>query len=242
LGKGWIKLFRQITDSWLWNSDEPFDRRSAWIDLLLLANHEEHKAVYKGEVITLKKGDVNRSLKWLGRRWHRSRWWVSSTLKLFQSDGMITINSTTHQTTVTIVKYGLFQDSPTTNQTANRTTDQTTNQTTSRQHTRMLKNVEECKEVCVEQTHTAPTIEDVLQAAPEMTQEEARRFIDYNSASGWRLEWRYALGRWLERSAAEEKEQKGQKRSNNRFDNFPERDYSSGDLEELERILNAKPI
>ena len=34
---GWIKLHRKIQECDLWSSeDEPFDRRSAWVDLLFL--------------------------------------------------------------------------------------------------------------------------------------------------------------------------------------------------------------
>lgn len=222
MGKGWIKLFRQITDSWLWNSDEPFDRRSAWIDLLLLANHEEHKAVYKGEVITMKKGDVNRSLKWLGQRWHRSRWWVSNTLKLFQSDGMITINTTTHQTTVTIVKYGLFQDLPTTNQATNRTTDQTTDQTTSRQHTRMIKNDKEWEEERGRNRprFVPPTLGEVSDYFWQIgCDSDPQQFIDYYEARGWKLSKGMMMSDW--KAAARSWKRRGNEKEN-RWGNDPD--------------------
>ena len=44
---GWVKIHRQIQDNAIWMSDEPFDSRSAWIDLILMANHED-KEVYQG--------------------------------------------------------------------------------------------------------------------------------------------------------------------------------------------------
>ena len=38
---GWFKVERAIQDHSIWKSREPFDRRSAWIDLILLANYKD---------------------------------------------------------------------------------------------------------------------------------------------------------------------------------------------------------
>ena len=233
MGNGWIKLFRQITDSWVWTSDEPFDRRSAWIDLLLLANHEEHKTVYKGDVITCKKGEVNRSIKWLGQRWHRSRWWVNTTLKLFEKDGMIKVNATTHQTTVTIVNYGKFQDSPTTNQTADQTTSRTTNQTTSHHHTRMIKNDKEGEEERGRNRprFSPPSLEDVTDYFWKIgCDSDPQQFIDYYEARGWKLskgmlmaDWKAAARSWKKRDNEKE----------NRWGNDPDqrKEYGRGEID-----------
>lgn len=227
MANGWIKLFRQITESWMWTSDEPFDRRSAWVDLLLLANHEDNKIVYKGEVIHCKRGQVNRSFKWLCQRWHRSRWWVTTTLKLFEKDGMITINATTHQTTVTLVNYDKFQDSPTTDQTTDQTTSHTTNQTTSRQHTRMYKNVKEREEIKRGRDRprfNPPSLEEVTDYFWKIESDsDPQQFIDYYSTRGWRLskglpmaDWKAAARSWKRRGAERTQEQA------NRWGNDPD--------------------
>lgn len=36
--KGWVKIHRAIEDSGIWQHKEPFDKRSAWIDLIMMAN------------------------------------------------------------------------------------------------------------------------------------------------------------------------------------------------------------
>ena len=43
LKDGWIKLHRRMLDSDIWKATKrkPFDKRSAWIDLLLRANHKK---------------------------------------------------------------------------------------------------------------------------------------------------------------------------------------------------------
>ena len=50
----------------------------------------------------------------------------------------------------------------------------------------------------------------------ELTEEEAQRFIDYNAALGWKMEWQYALKRWLDRHVEKQKEQE------NRWGNDPD--------------------
>lgn len=124
--EGWIRLSRSIQDHWLWE-DEPFDKARAWIDLLMLANYEDKKIAYKGEIITCKRGDVNLSLLYLADRWKWSTWKVRNFIDLLEKDEMITTNRTTHRTTITIVNYGFYQDLPTTKRTTKHTTDQTTN-------------------------------------------------------------------------------------------------------------------
>lgn len=111
MAEGWIKLSRQIQDSWLWKRTDTFDIRSAWIDLLMLANYEDKKVPYRGKIITCKRGDVNLSFTELGRRWNWNRKKVSRYIELLESDGMVTTNVTTNRTTITIVNYGKFQDS-----------------------------------------------------------------------------------------------------------------------------------
>ena len=73
--------------------------------------------------------------------------------------------------------------------------------------------------MCVE-THTIPTLDEVIGLAimlgQELTAEEAQRFIDYNAALGWKMEWQYALKRWLDRHIEKQKEQE------NRWGNDPD--------------------
>ena len=120
--EGFISLSRKIQEHWLWKR-YPFSYGQAWIDLLLLANYEDAKTTYKGEVIICKRGDVNFSIEYLAERWKWSRWKVRNFLTLLEKDEMVLVKATTHRTTVTIVNYGNYQFSPTTNHTTNHTTN-----------------------------------------------------------------------------------------------------------------------
>ena len=115
----YIKLDRAIADNWIW-SERPFSKGQAWIDLLLMANHKDHKLAYKGEVITCKRGEVNRSILYLAERWGWSREKVRNFLQTLERDGMATTKATTHRTTITIENYNKYQNDYTTNTTTNR--------------------------------------------------------------------------------------------------------------------------
>ena len=81
--QGWIKLHRQIMDNDLWNMPEPFDRRSAWIDLLMLMNHEPRAVPLRnGNIIYLEAGQHFTSMDTLAARWHWSRGKVIRYMKL----------------------------------------------------------------------------------------------------------------------------------------------------------------
>lgn len=137
--RGWIRLCRSIQDNWMWE-ETPFSKGQAWIDLLLLANHKDEKFAYKDTVVTGQRGTVYRSYLFLADRWGWSRDKVRRFMSQLESDGMVTTNATRHNTTITIVNYGKYQDFTTTNDTTNR--QQTDNRpTTDRQHTAIYNNV-----------------------------------------------------------------------------------------------------
>ena len=51
--KGYVPVYRSIQDHWLWTATkkQPFGKGQAWIDLLLLANHSDHKFLLGNEII-----------------------------------------------------------------------------------------------------------------------------------------------------------------------------------------------
>ena len=113
--KNFLPLNRSLLNHWLWK-DKPFSKGQAWVDLLLLANYEDKKMPYKGEVVTCKRGDVNISITELAKRWGWSRNSARRFLMLLESDGMVTVNATTHRTTITLEKYGFFNNPCATNE------------------------------------------------------------------------------------------------------------------------------
>lgn len=107
---GWIHLHRKIQECFLWEDDEPFDRRSAWIDLLLLANHEDKKTLFDGNAIVVKRGERITSVRILAERWKWSPKKVLNFLRLLESEKMIERKSDNKKTLLSIVNYDIYND------------------------------------------------------------------------------------------------------------------------------------
>ena len=146
---GYIKLHRQLMEHWLWD-DKPFSKGQAWIDLLLLATWKEAKELYKGKIVQRNPGEVSVSMLWLADRWcwHRDK--VARFLRLLDTDGMATTNTTTNGTTITIANWALYQnDTQPTQQPMQQVTQQPTQQPLGNRHNNHLahhKKVKESKE------------------------------------------------------------------------------------------------
>lgn len=123
--KGWIKVHRSLLESDIWQKDEPYDSRSAWLDLLMSANHEDRDIVFDYEVVKISRGQFITSIRKLAKRW---KWSAERTLKylrILERLEMIHRDSNTKRTLITIVNYDKYQDVPNadenTNENANRT-------------------------------------------------------------------------------------------------------------------------
>ena len=123
--KGWISLYRQITDSWLWE-DKPFSYGQAWIDMLLTANHEDNDILFEGEVINIPRGTFHTSILKLTYKYGWNRKKTTKFIDLLEKQKMVTTKRTTHGTTVTIVNYDKFQNLGTTICTSKDTAEGTT--------------------------------------------------------------------------------------------------------------------
>lgn len=107
--EGWISLYRRIQDCIIWCSDEPFDRRSAWIDLLLSANHRDKELIFDGKTITVTKGQLVTSVRNLASQWHWGKDKTLNYLRLLEKLGMITRTSDSRRTLITIENYCIYQ-------------------------------------------------------------------------------------------------------------------------------------
>lgn len=151
MSSGWIKLYRQLQDCWIWLDKEPFDKRSAWVDLLLTANHSDKKILFNGELITVKRGQILTSVRKLSAKWKWSVNKVYRFLKLLESDEMLQKESDKDRTLLTIINYSIFQCCEYTNENSNGNINGNTNEHTSETQTETPTNTptehkQECKE------------------------------------------------------------------------------------------------
>jgi len=147
MDKGWIKLYRQIQDNMLWTDSESFDRRSAWIDLILMANVQNKDIMYRGQTIKIKRGQVYTSVRKLADRWHWSRDKVNRFIKTLIKAHMVEHDTRTQSATLlTIVKYGDYQNRTDANKSTNKSTDKDTDKDTDESLLKNIKNDKEIKE------------------------------------------------------------------------------------------------
>lgn len=107
--EGWILLHRKIQDCDIWANNQPFDMRSAWVDLLLLANHRDAETIFDYTPLTIKRGQYLTSVRKLGARWSWSKNRTLKFLHMLESLGMIERESNNQRTLITIVKYSDYQ-------------------------------------------------------------------------------------------------------------------------------------
>lgn len=107
--KGWISIHRQLQEHWLWKSKEPFDKRSAWIDLLMLVNYQKEKVEFDNAFIEVERGQRITSLEKLAKRWKWSRHKVSDYLNQLEQDKMLVQIRDSKKTLVSIENYDKYQ-------------------------------------------------------------------------------------------------------------------------------------
>ena len=106
--QGWIHLHRSLLEHWL-HDEKPFCRFGAWVDLLLMANHDARKLSVDGELITIERGQLFTSSLSLSTRWGWSRGKVDRFLEMLERDMMIDTKRTSHGRLVNIVNYSVYQ-------------------------------------------------------------------------------------------------------------------------------------
>lgn len=107
--QGWLKIYRKILDNFLWE-DRPFSRGQAWIDLILIANHEDKTTIFNGNVVEIKRGQKMTSLRKLSDRWGWSITKTKKFLEVLQSEKMLTYKSNSKNTVYTIVNFNDYQE------------------------------------------------------------------------------------------------------------------------------------
>ena len=204
--KGWIKTYRKIQDCWIWLDKEPFDKRSAWIDLLLTANHADKKILFNGNLITVERGQILTSIRQLAEKW---KWSYDKTLRflrVIESDGMIHKDSDNFRTLITIENYEVYQEvpnadrTPISEQSSEQSSEQTSERSSDKQECKELKNI---KKNNIGKNFKPPNLEEVEQYCVERNNKvDAQSFIDFYESKGWYVgknkmkDWKAAVRTW----------------------------------------------
>lgn len=158
--QGWVKIHRKMLNSPIWNVEgEKKCKAAAWIELILLAGHNDRDIFTKdNRSMHLKRGQLHTSIEKLASRWLWNRKTVSAYLDMLEEAGMITQERTSRGTTITIVNYNVYQGFEGDDWTAERTAEHPSlgqrldsrtdsDGTAVRTQSRMYKNYKELKEL-----------------------------------------------------------------------------------------------
>jgi hypothetical protein len=245
---GWIRLDRKITDNWLWE-DKPFSKGQAWIDLILMANHEDNKFLHGNEITVVKRGSRITSISKLSKRWGWSRKKVFDFLNLLESEQMLIKKSNTKETHVTIVKYDDYQTPGNTEETPKKRKGNTeeTPKSTNNNITRITNNniktysdfptvndailsfIEFRKKIKAPMTDRA--VELMIKELHKLSADSETQIeiINQSIMQGWK--GIFAL----------KQDQKPQS-IQNKFNQYPQRQYSQTDFTNIERKLINKGL
>lgn len=108
--KGWVKMHRAIMDHWLWSA-ERHSKQSAWVDLIMMVNHEDHDITIGNYKITIHEGQVWTSYKKLKERWQWSNDRLKGFVDMLVEEKMIAVHPTNTGTLITVLNYRKYQGS-----------------------------------------------------------------------------------------------------------------------------------
>ena len=109
--ESWIKVFRNIEKSWLWE-ERPFSRGQAWIDLLLLAKFRDGSFINRrGNLVDSKIVYVYIFISSMSDRLGWSRKKVDHFFDQLETENMIKVNKkrASEETSIFIVNYSRYQ-------------------------------------------------------------------------------------------------------------------------------------
>jgi hypothetical protein len=201
--RGYIKLWRRITDSEFWTS-EKFSRAQAFVDMIILANHKDTYFRARGQRIAVKRGQLAYSEGTLSDRWRWSRGKVRRFLEELESETeqKIVQHKSNVTTLITIINYDEYQGDGTALGTPNSTANSTANST----HLKNVKNVKEEKGGRARR-HTLPHDFILSDSRKEFASKQGlngnietvfSQFCDHHSSKGSvMLDWDAAWRTWV---------------------------------------------
>lgn len=212
---GWISIHRTLQKHWLWK-DKPFSKGQAWIDLIMLANHEDCRFPHGNQLIDVKRGDVITSELKLADRWGWSKTKVRNFLELLKNDSMIVKKTDQKKTTLSIVNYGVWQDSQTTekplknHQKTTKKPFEDHNSTTEVPLEDTINNVNNSnnsnndnKDISSTHRFNPPTLEEVQSYCLERNNNvDSDKWHNFYSSKGWMVgknkmkDWKAAIRTW----------------------------------------------
>lgn len=98
---GFVVIHRRLAEHWVWKG-RPYTKGQAWVDILLRVNHAAAKIEVGNTLLELQPGQTLWSIKAMAERWGWSRKKVSGFIHGLTTDDMLSANSTSKYTILTV--------------------------------------------------------------------------------------------------------------------------------------------
>ena len=214
--EGWIKVYRDIQEHWIWQDSQ---KLKWWLDIIMMANIKDNKMLKGNGLVTIKRGTFHTSEVSLSTRWNVSRKTVTAFLGLLVEDGMITLQKDRNGTTIEVLNYKAYQDKNGQVGTANVTADVAEEVAADVAQVKKEKNVKKERinidgEIPIDTPKKItrfipPTLEEVQAYCLERKNSvDAERFIDFYATKGWMVgknkmkDWKAAIRTWEKSSGS----------------------------------------
>lgn len=205
MSMGWICLHREMQNNWIYQDAEAL---KFWIYLLFNANHKDHKSLLNGKLITVDRGSLIGGRMALSEATGVSERKVRRLLSVLQSDGMLSIKTTTKYSIISITNYNEYQSIV--QQTSNKR-PQSDPQSDPHNNNGNNDNNGNKKEG----RFAPPSPNEVHQYMTEKgldDMNEAEKFVDHYESNGWKVggkapmkSWQAAVRNWLKRNTEDSK-------------------------------------
>lgn len=108
--KGWVSVYRELTEKPIWLNSSP-EQKTILITILLMVNHEEKEWEWKGQKYTVQPGQMITSLNSIVEKCGKgiTTQNVRTALKRFEKLEFLTNKSTKQCRLITIVNWGKYQ-------------------------------------------------------------------------------------------------------------------------------------
>ena len=252
--EGWIKLHRKLLDNPVTMKDT--DYLAVWIYLLLNASHNEHPALFKGEKITLKPGQLITGRKSIALALHIDESKVERILKSLKSEQQIEQQTSSKNRLISITNWEFYQQSEQQNE------QQVNNKrTTSEQQVNTNKNIKndknERKDICqnildlfnriccsfgrvknitksraeiIDNSLKTYSLNDFKKVFEKAEQSD---FLKGNNNRNWSASFDWLIKEDNMAKVLEGKYDSKQNKQSNKFCNFPQRQYDFSNDKEL---------
>jgi hypothetical protein len=147
MGAGFIRLSRKFFENEYWLKARSFSQAEAWLDLIQLSRFEAEptkKILPNGRQISIERGEIHASLRYLSARWSWGSMQVRTFLRKAVLTHQITQRVTQGENIITLCKYDDYNPLISGNNTPNNTPNN--KPITHRQHTDDTNNKKEKKE------------------------------------------------------------------------------------------------